>query len=88
MNIELAAYMCCVYYPFIILIAVKKRKFIYYLCFAISILLGSLFSLVVYKTNLNSLSLLQSVIIGFAVALFPTFLMIVVTNILLKNQPK
>ncbi len=88
MNIELAAYMCVVYYPFMILVVVKKRKLIYYLYLALSILIGALFSLIVYKINLESLSLLQSTFVGYAVALFPTFLLIVVTNILLKNQPK
>ncbi|HAY4303596.1 hypothetical protein SS45_20020 [Enterobacter hormaechei subsp. steigerwaltii] len=88
MNIELAAYMCVVYYPFMILVVVKKRKLIYYLYLALSILIGALFSLIVYKINLESLSLLQSIFVGYAVALFPTFLLIVVTNIFLKNQPK
>ncbi|HHA1983561.1 TPA: hypothetical protein ACOED4_004582 [Enterobacter ludwigii] len=88
MNIELAAYMCVVYYSFMILVVVKKRKLIHYIYLAISILFGSLFTMIVYKINNESLSLLQSTSIGYAVAIFPTFLLIVVTNIFLKNQPK
>ncbi|HCD7499042.1 TPA: hypothetical protein ND465_004084 [Enterobacter hormaechei] len=88
MNIELAAYMCVVYYSFMILVVVKKRKLIYYLYLAMSILLGSLFTMIVYRLNNESLSLLQSTFVGYAVALFPTFLLMAVTDIILKNQPK
>ncbi|EMT0530688.1 hypothetical protein JGT96_25665 [Enterobacter hormaechei] len=88
MNVELAAYMCVVYYSFMILVVVKKRKIIYYLYLAMSILLGSLFTMIVYRLNNESLSLLQSTFVGCAVALFPTFLLMAVTDIILKNQPK
>lgn len=88
MNVELAAYMCVVYYSFMILVVVKKRKLIYYLYLAMSILLGSLFTMFVYKLNNESLSLLQSIFVGYAVALFPTFLLMAVTDMIFKNQPK
>ncbi|EOC4160545.1 hypothetical protein PF324_24645 (plasmid) [Enterobacter hormaechei] len=88
MNIELAAYMCVVYYSFMILVVVKKRKLIYYLYLAMSILLGSLFTMITYKLNNEYLSLLQSIFVGYAVALLPTFLLMAVTDIILKNQPK
>ena len=80
--------MCVVYYSFMILVVVKKRKLIYYLYLAMSILLGSLFTMITYKLNNEYLSLLQSIFVGYAVALLPTFLLMAVTDIILKNQPK
>lgn len=88
MSITNAFILCIIFYPCIIAWLYYKKRFAENLLFGGLIVLGGVFASIAYKVdgdNGNTLSIIESIVVGYASVIAPTIFILVVLNVMTKD---
>ena len=83
-----AIILCLVSYPCIVAWVIYKNRFVDYLFLTLLACLGSIFSVVLYKQPVYSLTIYQAVAVGYAAVIMPTVLVLSVVNIFMGKAER